>query len=113
MEVEKSHIEVLGVGQQIKNMVSLNIRNYPIGCTALICEYEYYGNNEEVRVLLPTHVFKMLDVKPRDDEFRAQSILDLTLERKIAKDFGALLPYFKGAKNNNNKLSSTIFHEHT
>lgn len=58
---------MLEIGHQIKDSISLTIKGYPIGCTALVCEYEYYGKNQEVVALLPVHIFKMLTFKPRDD----------------------------------------------
>ncbi len=44
--VERSNIDGIDIGQQVKNLVTASIKTYPLGCTALICEYEYYGKNE-------------------------------------------------------------------
>jgi hypothetical protein len=91
----------------------VNIKNYPIGCTALQCSYDYYNKQEEVWVLLPVHVFKMLEFKGRDDEFREGKNCIIHIEKKIAKDQSTLNGYFKGGKICQNKISSTIIHSHT
>lgn len=53
--------------QQVKTFVNLFVKVYPIGCTALIIQYQYLGVKQEARIILPAHIFKMLTIKPRDD----------------------------------------------
>lgn len=64
-------------------------------------------------MLLPVHIFKMLEFKARDDEYREGKNYVIHIEKKIAKDQASLNPYFKGSKISHNKISSTIIHPHT
>ncbi len=57
--------------QQVKTFVNVFVKAYPIGCTALIIQYEYMGAAQQARIILPAHIYKMLTIKPRDDEFRS------------------------------------------
>lgn len=113
--LQTSQYEVLGVGQQVKNYVTCTIRNYPLGCTVLFCEYDYFGKHEEIRVLLPIHIWKTLSFRPRDSEFDTRNVVSdsFAVDRKIAKDFETLAGYFGGARVVGNRIESTIHHEHT
>ena len=94
---ETAAFEKILMGQQVKVPLHFYPKTYPLGSTILIGEYEYYGKREEIRVLLPAHIFKMLSIHPRDGEFRDISTIKVPLERKIAKNIDALKQYFKGA----------------
>lgn len=113
ISLDKVSIDSLKIGEQIKNVVVANAKFYPLGCSALICEYEYLGQTEEVRVILPVHIFKMLMFRPRDGEFKAQKVITIPGERKIIKDGNNLYGYFKGASKVENIIKSTIIHEQT
>lgn len=44
--LQNSEFGVLDIEQQQKAYLSVNINHYPIGCTVLICEYDYYEKHE-------------------------------------------------------------------
>ena len=89
------------------------MKSYPVGATILLCEYEYYGKTEEVRVVLPAHIFKMMKFKPRDSQFNNPTRKTVLVERKIGHNIKALKEIFKGASVEENSIRSTIYHEHT
>jgi hypothetical protein len=114
VKILRSEIDVIEVGQQIKTGVHVVVKSYPIGFIALSCSYEYYRVDEEIRVLLPVHIFKMLSVRARDDSFRAPRKIEVVVEKKIVKVFSTLCGYFKGANmENSNVISASIIHKHT
>lgn len=47
-------------GDQVKVPVSLLISNYPLGPLILALEYQI-DKREELRILLPVHIFKMME----------------------------------------------------
>ena len=94
---DKVEFNRVDIGQQVKSPVFIHPKTFPIGSTLLICDYDYDGKHQEVRVLLPAHIFKMLTIRPRDGEFRDPVIIKVPVERKIAKNIEALKQYFKGA----------------
>ena len=85
-------------------------KNYPFGVSLLFFEYEYYGKPEKIKLLLPTHIFKMLEIKPRDGEFRNGKQFKFIGERKILKD---LFSYFTHGNRKDNEVQCTLIHEHT
>ena len=89
------------------------MKSYPLGATVLICDYQFYGKKEDVRILLPAHIFKMMTIKPRDGEFRSPTKEVIKGERKILKDRFALQTYFKGCKVEEGSLKCSLMHEHT
>lgn len=64
---------------------------------------------------MPINVFKMLSIKARDSDFDEKNSKrdSFAVERKIAKDFDAILGYFKGGRVIKNEIQCTIHHEHT
>lgn len=66
-----------------------------------------------MRILLPSHVFKTLEVEDRKDSIHfANSTRSVVVaERKVLKELSDLRQYFKLGKGSDVKVS--LFHEHT
>jgi hypothetical protein len=54
----------LDSNDQLKIPVSLLINYYPLGALTLLLEYNV-DKKEEVRILLPAHIFKTVEVEER------------------------------------------------
>lgn len=73
--------------EQVKVPVSLSITQYPIGPLILLLEYNT-DKKEEIRILLPAHIFKTMLFQPRTENIDAANSVKvaITTERKICKD---------------------------
>lgn len=73
--------------EQVKIPVSLAITQYPIGPLILLLEYNT-DKKEEIRILLPAHIFKTMLFEPRTEDIDAANSVKLaiTTDRKICKD---------------------------
>ena len=72
--------------EQVKIPMSLYISQYPIGPLILLLQYNT-DKKEEIRILLPAHIFKTMLFQPRAEEINAANStkLVITTERKICK----------------------------
>lgn len=74
----------LAEGDQVKVPVSLLITNYPLGPLILALEYQT-DKREELRILLPAHIFKMFEFEERSEAIKKPEKIIITTERKIVK----------------------------
>lgn len=69
---------------QVKVPISLLINHYPLGPLIVLLEYNS-DKKEQLRILLPAHIFKMMQFEARTHNFKNPKKLAIITERKIAK----------------------------
>lgn len=86
----------LAENEQVKMPITISINQYPIGPLILLLEYTQ-EKKEEIRILLPAHIFKAMVIDEREDNINAVNSTKLTIstERKICRDLNDLKKYLK------------------
>jgi hypothetical protein len=79
----------------------------------LLLEYNV-DKKEEVRLLLPCHIFKTVTAEERENNHLTNPTkLSLVPERKICKDFSDMKQYFKGVKGSADTMNLSLYHKQT
>jgi phosphoribulokinase len=75
---------------------------------------EYQADKrEELRVLLPSHIFKMMEFEPLNEPIRDGTGISIVTERKIMKNLEDFKQYFKGANIEDGSINLSAYHRHT
>ena len=90
----------------------MTISQYPLGPLILLVEYTTHSK-EEVRILLPGHIFKTMRVEERRDFLKDPTTLIVKPERKVAKDLNDLRSYFNGVHLRDGALRVSLNQDHT
>ena len=98
--------------EQVKIPVSLQINYYPLGPLTLLLEYNL-DKKEDVRILLPAHIFKTMEAEEREDNgLKNPTRISLIPERKICKDLSEIRQYFKGITGSG-AINLSLYHRQT
>lgn len=65
LEFDSEEIPILVPNQQLKMPLTCTLRNYPIGPVVLVIDYTDEHGKHNLRLLLPVHIFKCVDISPR------------------------------------------------
>lgn len=102
----------LSPGDQVKVPVSWVINHYPLGPLILALEYQT-DKREELRILLPAHIFKMMEFEERSEPIKGPAKIQLSTERKIVKSLEDIRQYVKVGRVEEGCLRLSAYHRHT
>ena len=104
--------ERIKTNEQVKIPITMTISRYPLGPLILLLEFTN-RSKEEVRILLPGHVFKTMRVEERTEPLKNPKKMLIPPERKIAKDLNDLKGYMQGVQPRGNQLQVAFHNEQT